>query len=93
MHAARDRASQGAPRRIGGLAQQRQLLAELIEQTGKTPYRGVIGRAHICLAAARLHDQIDRAVLQMKSPAVGQKRDLRSPRHARRPGADCSEGA
>ena len=92
MHAAGDHAPQRAPRRIGSLAQQRQLLAKLIEQAGKTLYRGVIGRTHICLAAARLHNQVDRAVLQMKPPAVGQKRNLRNPRHAGRPGANCSEG-
>ena len=36
MHAARDRALQQAPRRIGGLAQQRQLVAEFVEQAGET---------------------------------------------------------
>jgi hypothetical protein len=92
MHAAGDRAPQQAPRRIGRLAQQRQFLAELIEQTGKTLYRCAISRTDVCLAAARLHNQIDRAVLQMKPPAIGQTRHLRNPGHARRPGADCSEG-
>ena len=87
MHAARDRALQQAARRIGRLAQHRQLVAEFIEQAGETPRRGVIGRAHIRLAAARLDDQVDRAVLQMQPLAVGQQPDLRGSAHARGPGA------
>ena len=50
MHAARDDAFQRAVRRIGGLAQLGKFLAELIEQAGETPRRGIIGRAHIALA-------------------------------------------
>ena len=86
MHAARDDAFQRASRRIGGLAQFNQLLAEFIEQAGKAPRRGVIGGTHVRLAALRLDDQIDRTVLQMQPLAIGKKRDLRKPLHARRPG-------
>ncbi len=92
MHAAHDRALQQASPGIGRLAQQRQLLAELIEQACKTPRRGVIGRTHVYLAAAGLHDQVDWTVLQMKPPAVSQKPDLRSSRHARCPRGDGCDG-
>jgi len=47
MHAAGDRAPQQAPHRIGRLAQQRQFLAEFIEQTGKTLYRCAISRTDV----------------------------------------------
>ena len=86
MHAAGDGALQRASRRIGRLPQQRQFAAEFVEQAGEASRCRVVGRAHIGLAAARLHDQVDRTVLQMKPPAVGQQPDLRKPRHDRRPG-------
>ncbi len=86
MHAPRDNALQRTAHRIGRLAQLGQLLAEFIEQAGEAPGRGVIGRANIRLGPLRLHDQIDRAVLQMQPLAVGEKRDLREAFHARRPG-------
>ena len=69
-----------------GLAQFRQFRAEFIEQAGEAPRRGLIGRAHLRLAALRLDDQVDRTVLQMQPLAVRKKRDLREPLHARRPG-------
>ena len=86
MHAARDDTLECASPRIGRPSQFAELFAELIEQPGEPPRRGLIGRAHICLRPLRLHDQINRAVLQMQPPAVSQKRDLRTPFHARRPG-------
>ena len=86
MHAAGDDALQRAPRRIGRLAQFNQLSAEFIEQAGKSTHRGLIGGTHVALPALRLDDQIDRTVLQMQPLAVRQKRDLRKPLHARRPG-------
>ncbi len=89
MHAARDLALQQALRRIGGLTQQRQLVAEFVEQTGEAASRGVIGRAHARLAATRLHDQVDRTILQMQPPAVRQPSDLRQSLHARDPDAGC----
>ena len=60
--------------------------AEFVEQAGEAPRRGLIGRAHIRVAALRLHDQIDRTILQMQPLAVSKQRDLREPCHARRPG-------
>ena len=92
MHAARHVALQQAARRIGGLAQQRQLAAKFIEQAGKAPRRGVIGGRTSASLPLRLHDQVDRTVLQMKPPAIGQKADLRGSRHARDPGAAGGEG-
>ena len=86
MHAARDHAFQRATRRSGRLAQFDQFLAEFVEQAGETPRRCFIGGAHIRLAAFRFDDQVDRTVLQMQPLAVGKKRDLRQPFHARRPG-------
>jgi hypothetical protein len=66
---------------IGCLPQQRQFAAEFVEQAGEAPGRGVVGRAYV--AAPRLDDQVDRTVLQMKPPAVGQQPDLRNPHHER----------
>ena len=88
MHAARNGALQQTPRWIGRLAQHRQLAAEFVEQASKTPRRGVIGPPQIYLAAVSFHDQVDRAVLQMKPPAVCQKPDLRNSLHACCPGGD-----
>src|SRR5258708_5543694 len=90
-HAARDGALQQALSWISSLAQQWQLSAEFIKQAGETPHCCLIRRVHLSLAAASLHDQVDRTILQMKPPAVRQKPDLRRSRHARLPGADCSE--
>ena len=87
VHAARHLALQQAPRRVGGLAQQRQLGAEFVEQSGETPRRRGVGGADVCIAPARLDDQVDRTILQVKTPAVGKKLDLRRPRHRRGPGA------
>ncbi len=87
VHAARDRALQQAARWMSRLAQHLQLVAEFIKQACETPCRGVIGRAHIRLAAARLDDQVDRAVLQMQPLAVSQQLDLRGSAHVRGPGA------
>jgi hypothetical protein len=92
MHAARDRALQRASLRIGRLAQVRQLITEFIEQAAKAPHGGIVGGAHVSRTASRLHDQVDRTILQMKPPAIGQEPDLRGPRHARGPGADCCKG-
>jgi hypothetical protein len=80
-----DNALQYASRRIGRSAQGRQFAAEFVEQAGKTPPRRVIGRAHLGLYAAGLHDQVDRTVLQVKPPAVRQKPDLRRSHHSRFP--------
>ena len=88
IHAARDRTLQFAARRATGLAQQRQLVAQFVEQTGKTPRRGVISDTLICLAAVSLHDQVDRTVLQMKPSAVREPSDLRNSRHVSCPGGD-----
>src|SRR5262249_2254854 len=86
MHAASNDALQRSPRGISGLAQFRKLSAELIEQADEAPRRSLVCRAHIRIASVRLNDQVDRAVLQMQPLAVGEKRDLRTPRHGRRPG-------
>jgi hypothetical protein len=91
MHPAGDNALQQASVRIGGCAQQRQFAAEFVEQTGKPPRRGVVGRTLVGIAPARFHDQVDRAILQVKPPAVRQKCDLRSAGHGRDPGADGRE--
>ena len=90
MHAARHLASQRAVRRVGGLAQQRQFFAKLIEQARKPPRSGAISLPDVRFTAARLYDQVNRTVLQMKPPAIGQKADLRSACHVRDP--DATEG-
>jgi hypothetical protein len=81
VHAARDDTLQAASRRIGGRPQQRQFFAEFVKQARKTSDRGSIGRAQIFAAAARLHDQVDRTILQMQPLAVLEPSDLRLPRH------------
>jgi hypothetical protein len=88
IHAACDCALQFATRWVGGLAQQGQLVAEFVEQTCKTPRRGVVGGTPIYLAAVNLHDQVDRTVLQMKPSAVREPADLRNSRHVSCPGGD-----
>jgi hypothetical protein len=87
LQAAGDHALQPASRRIGRLAQFGQLLAEFVEQAGETFRRGVMGGANLRPTAVRFHDQVDRTILQMQPPAVGEIGDLRQPAHARRPGA------
>jgi hypothetical protein len=69
MHAARDSSLQPILPGISRLAQQLELTAEFIEQARKTARRGLIRRLRVFLAAC-LYNQIDRAVLQMKPPAV-----------------------
>ena len=68
------------------MAQQRQLGAKLVEQAGKAQLRGAVGAPDVRLTAACLDDQIDRTVLQMQPPLIGQKADLRGARHVRTPG-------
>jgi hypothetical protein len=76
VHAPRDLALQQAPRRVGGLPQQRQLAAKLVKQTsGEAARRGVISGTYVCRAATRFDDQINRTVLQVKPPAISQKPD------------------
>ncbi len=88
MHAARDDAFQHTACRHGRLAQFDQFRTEFVEQAGEAPRRGIIGRANFRRSSLRAHDQVDRTVLQMQPPAIGKQRDLRSPRHARRPGSN-----
>jgi hypothetical protein len=70
MHAARDSSLQPILPGISRPAQQLELTAEFIEQARKTARRRLIRRLHVFLAAACFYNQIDRAVLQMKPPAV-----------------------
>ena len=86
MHAARNRSLQRATQGMSGLAQLSQFGAQLVEQAAQAARRRRIGGANVGLPTIRLDDQIDRAILQMQPPAVGKQRDLRQPRHARRPG-------
>ena len=74
-------------------AQLLQFRAELIEQPGEAPRRGFVGRAHLSFASPRLHDQIDRTILQMQPPAIRQQCNLREPCHARGPGIGFCQGS
>jgi len=74
VHAAGNHPFQAALRRIGGPTQRRQLFAEFIEQAGKTPRCGVIGRANLRRLPFGLNDQINWTVLQMQPLAVRKKR-------------------
>ena len=86
MHAARDDTLQGASNRISGPSEFNQLLAEFIQQANKAQCGSFVSGTHVTLPALRLDNQIDRTVLQMQPLAIGKKRDLRKPFHARRPG-------
>src|SRR5579872_343724 len=88
MHAACDDAFHRAFEGISRRSQQRQFVAEFVEQTGEAPNRRVISRACVYLVAIGFHDQIDRAVLQMQPLVISEPGDLRLPIHGRDPGAD-----
>ena len=64
--------------RTGRLPQLRQLGDQFFEDRLEAGDRRLIGGAALRLAAERLDDQVDRAVVEMQPPAVGEPGDLRA---------------
>jgi hypothetical protein len=97
VHPVRDISLQETPIRSGRFPQFRKLLAEFVEQSGEAASCSFISCKDHLRSAMRLHDQIDRAVLHVKPPAIRQPSDLREPcqarSHGRDLGSDCCRGS
>ncbi len=76
LHAPGDRAGE-RPFRPIWRTQLAEFRAELIQHAAEPLGRRFIGRPHRVLRAHRIDDEIDRPVLQVQAPAIGEHADLR----------------